>query len=178
MDDETLAQHAILDRSAFAAIYKRYLTRIYRYQLARCGNPADAEDLCAQTFLAALENIHRFRGDGSFAAWLFGIARRKTALHHRSRRNHASLDDAEEHADPGANLEQITNRNILLQRVYAALGSLSTQRAEAVLLVIFANLSAAEAGAVLGKTPAAIKMAVSRGLNDLRQRLMWKQSED
>ncbi len=177
LDDETLAQRARQERGAFAALYQRYHLRVYRYQLARCGRAADAEDLCAQTFLAALENIERFRGEGSFAAWLFGIARRKIALQYRSQRRISPLEAADATPDPAAGPEQQTMSSLLLQRVYAALGTLSADRAEAILLCTFADLNAAEAGRILGKSPAAVKMSVSRGLHDLRKKLNWKIEE-
>ena len=177
LDDETLARRAVEEKPLFAALYQRYVTRVYRYQMARCGSAADAEDLCAQTFLAALENIHNFRGEGSFAAWLFGIARRKTALHHRSQRRLTGLEAAETLPDHALLPEQETSRRLLLQRVYAALGALPVERAEAVMLCAFGDLSSTEAGRVLGKSPAAVKMALSRGLHDLRQRLNWTNEE-
>jgi len=180
--DESLAQSAAQNKdnsNAFSVLYQRYCIRVYRYQMARCGNAADAEDLCAQTFLAALENIQRFRGEGSFAAWLFGIARKKTALHHRSLRRHSefALEAAEQIADPLGGPENQAAQSLLLERIYTALGSLPTERAEAVLLCTFGDLNTSEAGRVLGKSPAAVKMAVSRGLRDLRQRLNWINEE-
>ena len=75
--DEVLAQLARQDYAAFASLYRRYVTRVYRYCFSQTGNSQDAEDCTSQTFLAALEQINRFRGQGSFAAWLFGIARRR-----------------------------------------------------------------------------------------------------
>ncbi len=48
---------------------------------------SEAEDFTAQTFLAAPEGLKGYRGHGSFAAWLFGIARRKCAAHHRRHTN-------------------------------------------------------------------------------------------
>ena len=181
-DDESLARQAAQkqdQQNAFGVLYQRYCVRVYRYQMARCGSAADAEDLCAQTFLAALENIDRFRAEGSFAAWLFGIARRKTALHHRSLRRHGAepLEEAESFADPVSSPEGQASQHLLLERVYTALGSLPTERAEAILLCTFGDLNTSEAGRVLGKSPAAVKMAVSRGLRDLRQRLNWINEE-
>jgi RNA polymerase sigma-70 factor (ECF subfamily) len=57
-----------------------------------------------------------------------------------------------------------------LDQVLGALKRLSQDRAEALILCFFSGLSFAEAGNVLGKSEAAIKMLISRGLQDLRTR--------
>ncbi|MFW5943112.1 MAG: RNA polymerase sigma factor [Chloroflexota bacterium] len=56
-DGAQLAAAAKKDVIAFDALYRRYVTRVYRYCLLRCGDEQDAEDLTAQTFLAAIENL-------------------------------------------------------------------------------------------------------------------------
>ena len=57
-----------------------------------------------------------------------------------------------------------------MDQVLDALRNISRHRAEAVILCFFSGLSAAEAGLVLGKSEAAIRMLISRGLQDLRTR--------
>ena len=76
-DDIDLARQAVQSREAFAELYRRNLARVYRYHIAHTGHSKDAEDLTSQTFMAALEGIGSFRGSGSFAAWLLGIASKK-----------------------------------------------------------------------------------------------------
>ena len=74
MNELELARAALVDAQAFAELYRRHVTRVYRYHMARTGNEKDAEDLTSQTFMAALEGIRSFRGDGVFAAWLMGMS--------------------------------------------------------------------------------------------------------
>ncbi|HET6822836.1 MAG TPA: sigma factor-like helix-turn-helix DNA-binding protein, partial [Anaerolineales bacterium] len=54
--------------------------------------------------------------------------------------------------------------------VFRALQRISPERAEALILTYFGGLSQAEAGRVLKKSEAAVKMLISRGLQDLRER--------
>jgi hypothetical protein len=56
-DDESLAVAAQDNSTAFAELYQRNQHRAYRYVLVRVGNVPDAEDLTAQIFTAALDNI-------------------------------------------------------------------------------------------------------------------------
>jgi fucose permease len=87
MDDALLAQQARTDPQAFAELYRRHVRCIYGYHLAHTGEVRDAEDLTSQTFMAALEGIHSFRGTGPYITWLIGIASRKRALFFRRRGN-------------------------------------------------------------------------------------------
>ena len=52
------------------------------------------------------------------------------------------------------------------------------ERAEALILCIFSDLTAAEAGQVIGKSEAAIKMLVFRGLKDLREKCSLSLQEE
>jgi RNA polymerase sigma-70 factor (ECF subfamily) len=170
LDEETLAHQARASAEAFAELYRRNVARVYRYQLAHTGNVKDAEDLTSQTFMAAMEGIGGYRGSGSFAAWLMGIARRRKALFFRSRQPETPLEAVEQIASPGMATDQAALNRILIQKTMRALQQISPERAEAISLCIFSGLSALEAGRVIGKSESAIKMLVSRGLQDLRER--------
>jgi RNA polymerase sigma-70 factor, ECF subfamily len=50
---------------------------LFQYALARVREPAVAEDLVQDTFLAALKSRDRFRGQSSERTWLVGILRHK-----------------------------------------------------------------------------------------------------
>lgn len=71
-DETDLAKRAIHDIEAFTELYRRNLTRVYRYHIAHVGNQKDAEDLTSQTFIAALEGIRSFRGGGLFRRLDYG----------------------------------------------------------------------------------------------------------
>ena len=170
LDDATLAQHARTDPQAFAELYHRHVRSIYRYHLAHTGNVRDAEDLTSQTFMAALEGIRSFRGTGPYITWLIGIASRKRALYFRGKKPEVPLDAALQLPTPGLPTDKAAARRLQMDQVIAALRNLSRDRAEAIILCFFSELNFAEAGLVLGKSEAAIKMLISRGLQDLRTR--------
>lgn len=169
--DEELASHAPNEKAAFSELYHRHFPRVYRYHLARMGDRADAEDLTAQTFLAALEGIRTYRGTGPFAAWLMGIAHNQMAMHYRRRKNETALDEGLNIPDPSDRPERLAGQRLQLSQVSQALERLTPERAEAIMLYIFADLSAAETGRVMGKSEGAVKMLVLRGLRELREKL-------
>ncbi len=170
VDEIHLAGEARLNAEAFGELYRRHVTRVYRYHLAHTGNVKDAEDLTSQTFMAALEGIRSFRGEAPFAAWLMGIASRKRALFFRGRRPEVPLEAALHLPTPGLPTDQAASLRLQMDSVSRALRQISPDRAEAVTLCAFAGLTCAEAGRVLRKSEAAVKMLVSRGLQDLRER--------
>jgi RNA polymerase sigma-70 factor (ECF subfamily) len=170
MDDARLAQEARTDPEAFAELYRRHVLSIYRYHLAHTGNIKDAEDLTSQTFMAALEGIHSYRGTGPYITWLMGIASRKRALLFRGRKPQVPLDAALHLSAPGPPTDKAAARHLQMEQVLDALRTLSPDRAEALILCFFSQLTPAEAGLVLGKSESAVRMLISRGLQDLRTR--------
>jgi RNA polymerase sigma-70 factor (ECF subfamily) len=171
VDDIELAHRATNDPQAFTELYHRYLPGIYRYHLARTGHIQEAEDLTAQTFLTALESMRSFRGQGSFSSWLFGIASHKLVDHYRRNRNELPLEEAENLHSPHPLPEEAAMKHLELARVARVLRLISPERAEALVLCLFGGLSLAEAAQVVGKSEAAVKMLVHRGLCDLQERL-------
>jgi len=159
------------DPDAFTELYHRYLPGIYRYHLARTGHVQEAEDLTAQTFLTALESIASFRSKGSFSSWLFGIASHKLADHYRRSRIELPLEEAEHLHSPVPQPEEAAQQRLDLARVSQVLRLISPERAEALVLCLFGGLSLAEAAQSVGKSEAAVKMLVHRGLCDLQERL-------
>jgi RNA polymerase sigma-70 factor (ECF subfamily) len=64
-------------------LYDRALPQVYGYLVARCGDVTVAEDLTAETFLAAVDTVRRMGTAPANVAWLIGVARHKLADHWR-----------------------------------------------------------------------------------------------
>ncbi len=151
-DETDLARQAVSDVEAFAELYRRNLTRIYRYHIAHVGNAKDAEDLTSQTFMAALEGIRSFRGSGSFAAWILGIASKKRLMFFRAGKPEIPLDAAGQLPSLSPPTDKAANQRLQLESISRALRQISPDRAEALILIYFGGLSNAEAARVLNKT--------------------------
>jgi len=175
MDDLQLARAARADAEAFDALYRRYVTPVFRFCYARVNGVADAEDLTAQTFLAALESLARFNGRGSFAAWLFSIARYKCADFYRAHYANRTvpLGDVTEPPDLATvDSEAAVYGDAVLACVGRVLPTLSPDRAEALHLRFWGGLSMQEIAKVMKRNEAAVKMLVSRAITDLRGRCL------
>ena len=79
-----------------AAIYEAALPQVYGYLLSRCGSVAVAEDLTADTFMAAVAATRERRVEELTVGWLVAVARHKLVDHWRRRgREQRALSAAE-----------------------------------------------------------------------------------
>ena len=70
-------------RRGLLALYDVALPQVYGYLLRRCGRTALAEDLTAETFLAAVDAVRSGGSPPLSTGWLIGIARHKLVDHWR-----------------------------------------------------------------------------------------------
>jgi RNA polymerase sigma-70 factor, ECF subfamily len=167
-DEAALLAAARSDPAAFAELYRRYVTRVYRYLYSHVGQSDDAEDLTAQVFTAAWQGLARYQERGNFTAWLFQIARNKTNDFYRRRRPQLSLEAAGAALrvdwDPLASVE----RRETLHRLSELVNRLEPDQRELIRLRFAADLSFAEIAALLGRSEAAVKMTLHRLLRNLQ----------
>lgn len=169
-DDYLLARRCQKDAEVFATVYRQHVNSVYAYLMSLAGNQQDAEDLTAQTFLAALESLPKFRQDGTFEAWLIGIARHKFLDFQRKTKPVYSIEtEYFDLADTGPNIERQVDENTRWQSILNALEQLKTERYEALSLRIFAGLSSNETAQVMNKTEGAVNNLVYRAIQDLRK---------
>src|SRR5262249_53839004 len=81
--DAALVAAAREDPRMFLGLYDRYFERVLGYTRLRIRDEATCEDVTSTVFTTALARLGRFRGDGSFAGWLFQIARNAVRDVHR-----------------------------------------------------------------------------------------------
>ncbi|MGR6924370.1 RNA polymerase sigma factor [[Actinomadura] parvosata] len=71
------------DRSQFEAVYRRTYEQILGYAARRCSSPEDAVDVVAETYVIAWQRIPELPDGEAGKLWLYGVARRVLANHHR-----------------------------------------------------------------------------------------------
>jgi DNA-directed RNA polymerase specialized sigma24 family protein len=88
----------------------------------------------------------------------------------RGSRPEVPLEAAVHYPSPGLPTDKAATQRLQLESVSRALRQISPDRAEAITLTYFGGLSNLEAARILNKSEAAVKMLISRGLQDLRER--------
>ncbi len=167
LDDRTLVEKARRSPEAFGTLYRRYLTRLFNYLNRRVSDCHEAEDLTAQVFIEVLEGLaaDQYAENGCFAAWLFTIARRRLIDFYRQRPS-VPLFDA---PSPEPGLLAVIEKGQDVQRLASLLDQLDEDRQELLRLRFSAGLSFDEISSLDGRSEAAVKMAVYRTLDFLRE---------
>lgn len=171
--DAVLVQRARLanDARAFEQLVRRH-QGLVRAQLRRLtdGDQAAADDLAQETFVLAWRKLDQFRGDASFATWLYRIAY-SCFLQHRRRQGRAcELPDADAEPEAGADGESALGIDL-----DTAMRQLSENQRNALLYCVQLELSHEEAATVLGMPLGSLKTHASRGKAKLRALLSaWR----
>jgi RNA polymerase sigma-70 factor (ECF subfamily) len=180
--ETALLRAKALDERCLSLLYARFLPVIYRFQLARVGDPHVAEDLTAETFVAMVEQIAQARATEElrFAAWLLAIARNKALMYFRTRRRRPApvygMPDEfplYTRADEDDPLAVLTARE-RWSEVVAALNELTEEQHAVVLYRCVLGYSADQVGELLGKQAGAVRALQFRALASLAHRLSAK----
>lgn len=102
-DAELLEAWRQADRQAGKQLFERYFRAIHRFFRNKVGD--EAPDLVQKTFLACIEGVERYRGEGTFRSWLFAVAYKQLCKHYRqqlSERAHFDLANASAHDFDGS----------------------------------------------------------------------------
>lgn len=176
LEPETAESHAVLvaravegDVDAWEQLYLAVYPRLYGYAAHRVGLDA-ARDVVNETVTRALARVNRFRRDGVFDAWLFGICRNviREHLRHTTRPIATADAAASRAADPADEVVALDEQSA----VRRAVARLPERDREVLELRITAGLSAEAVAQVLHKRPGAVRMAQSRALGRLRSMLL------
>jgi len=165
-------EHAMAHITAedFVTLCAPQITPLYRYFFHQIGDPDDAQDLMATTISKALANIGRFNPQrGTFAAWLFGIARH--TLRDAFRRARPTVDIADFEpllADPGLSLDVQLLRAEAAALLHGRVRHLPSGQREALMLRYFGELKTTEIATVLGRSEGAVSLLIHRALTTLR----------
>lgn len=158
-------------RESFGILAERHVKGVYNFLLTRAASHEDAEELCQESFLRAWRKLSTYDDAWSFSTWLYAVARSLAADRARAsviRTTDADLEahaGSEDHArelgrrDEGENLWR-TSRAVLDGDQHAALW-----------LFYAEDRSATEIGAILGRTPLAVRMLLFRARSRLARHL-------
>ena len=169
------------DAAAWDEFYDEHARDLYGFvfRLVR-ADPQTAADVFQDTWLDAISHIEQFDPQrGELQSWLFGIARRRVALHWRKRLTRSGtaiaaggemptevLDGAVVPDDVMEHLEQAAV-------VQASLLALPPERRQVLVEKYVDELSVAQIAARTGKSPKAVESLLSRAREQFRGLLRW-----
>jgi RNA polymerase sigma-70 factor (ECF subfamily) len=193
IEDQTVSEEALVHkaqsgaRSAFTELVSRYQHRVHRLATRMSRSLPDAEEITQETFLRAHRGIASFQGESRFSTWLYRIAVNQALMHRRAMRRRPvhMLEElalsggpepvATANGEPAQSAEDLIDRKARWHRLRDALEHLEEPHRSALVLRDLEELSAEEAGQVLGVSADVVRQRAHRARLKLREHLMSKE---
>jgi len=156
------------DPREFEAFCAAALPEVYGFLLARCGDPATAEDLTSETFMAALATFKRAAMSEVSVGWLIVVARRRLVDYWRVRareERRARFLSVEVFDDAGS--ADLSSMNV--EVAMTALARLDSHHRAALTLRYLDGLPVAQVACELGRGFHATEALLQRARRALRR---------
>src|SRR5580693_5397901 len=174
-DDAEIIGRSCAEPEQFAALFDRHAPLIHRYAARRVGREA-ADDLVAETFLAAFGKRRQYDRRPDARPWLYGIATNLVGQHRREEVRQFRLRLA---AGPAPVQNDDSERavvNLTAQSVRAplgqALGALAQADRDVLLLIAWEQLSYEEVARALGIPVGTVRSRLHRARKKIRKALI------
>jgi len=154
----------------FEALYTACFHKLYRFALSLSRSESEAEEIVQDTFLRALQNVHKLPDDANLDAWLFRIARNVHISRLRKRQREvgdAALDAVPSTVDVE---DRLVNQDQALQ-VLRHLHTLDEPYKEVFTLRALGDVGYREIAALFGKTESWARVTYHRARLLLTQRM-------
>lgn len=158
------------DREAFGWIVEEYGDLLYGSAMLMTRDRLLAEDLVQETLLSAWRSISSFKPDKPVKPWIMKILVNEVRMHMRRKRPDASAAarvDPDSLVQMSGEFSEVEMRSVL-QR---ALGHVSDEQRQVLVLRYFADLSIAEVAKAARLRQGTVKSRVHRGLEIMRDAL-------
>ena len=176
-DNELVARMGAGDRSAFAELFTRYRSLVYRFARQMSGSHETADDVTQDVFIALMEQGARFDPSrASLRTYLYGMSRhlvlqrfKRSAVRREKSSGLLGEDDARSPAvesDPGADLDRLA----AVERLRRAVLALPLRYREVVVLCDLNELTYDEAACVVGCPVGTVRSRLSRARKVLAER--------
>ena len=147
-----------------------FLPNLRRFAISLCRSRELADDLVQTACERALANAASFQQGTRFDAWMFRILRNLWIDEVRKRKTAGPQEDIEAQVDiAGASGEREAEARLTLKSVAEAIGELSEEQREVLLLVCVEELSYKEAADVLGVPIGTIMSRLARARRNLAE---------
>ncbi len=150
-------------------IYKKYANVIKNYIFLITRDKDLSEEIMQETFIVAINQINKFRGDCEISVWLCSISKKilYKKTHKNISGNKISIDELEIADSKDIEEEYINNNNKL--KLYEALQNLDADTREVMYLRLTGDLTFKEIGSILHKTENWARVTFFRGKQKLNK---------
>jgi RNA polymerase sigma-70 factor (ECF subfamily) len=172
-EEKQLVENAKNNAEAFGRLYDHYFPKVYAFIASKTYDSDDAEDITGDTFMKALENLHRFEWRGvPFGAWLFRIARNTLNDYYgRSAKNRTTdidtaygVSEDEEKTSP----HKKAHLNELAEKVREVIKDLPERELNVIQLKFFSEMSNREITDITGLSESHVAVILYRTLRKIK----------
>jgi RNA polymerase sigma-70 factor (ECF subfamily) len=161
------------DREAHYRLYKLYSKAMFNVGYRITGNEEDAEDVLQEAFVSAFKNLHHYRADASFGAWLKRIVINK-AINVLKKHKWEVMPENKE-IDVAAEEEpQEYLSDLSVERVRNAIQQLPDGYRSVLSLYLLEGYDHQEIGEIMGISESTSKSQLNRAKNKLKELLTNK----
>ena len=168
------------DQESFEKLVRLYEKRVFSLTSRMCRNSADAEEAAQEAFLAAWQALPAFRGDASFATWLYRLVSNACLdILRRDGRHQVmagpSLDDEESSPEPpdkSPSPHALAERAELRRQIEAGLAALPPEYRQVLILREIHQCTYDEIAQICSIDLGTVKSRINRGRKRLRKILL------
>lgn len=164
------------ERSAFDDLVRRYYGQIYRWAVARTGDPDDADDVTQETLLRLHRHLPDFDGRSRFSTWLYRVTSSAAADLYRKRTRRARLLAKAKRESPTAidprGADAATDERRASDLVRAFLEQLSDRQREVFDLVDLQGFKTVEVSAMLEMESVTVRSHLFRARKAIREKIL------
>lgn len=173
VDQELVARSRNGDREAFAALVRKYQSKVLTLAVRILDNRHEAEDIAQDIFVKIFQSLHDFRGASRFSTWLYRITVNHclNSLRRRTRQQQTLVPSEPAEwiqESPAGNPYQTLERKERWALVQAKLQELSPEHRTIILLRDFEGLSYDEIADVLQLESGTVKSRLHRARMELK----------
>jgi RNA polymerase sigma-70 factor, ECF subfamily len=165
-DFDLLRQVAAGDDAAFAELYDLYASPVYNYLLRLVNEPAIAEEILQEVFLAMWRGARGFRAEAQVKTWLLRIAHHQAVSWLRRKRAVLWPDDELEWEAVESIEEDLTN-SWQIEQLRGAIARLSPKHRAVIELTFVHGLSYIEIAQVMNCPIGTVKSRMSYALRHM-----------
>lgn len=158
---------------AFETLYRGLNPRLVRYLSVQA--PSAADDIAAETWLAAARQLQSFSGDErAFRAWMFTIARRRLIQHWRTAGRRPAVPLPPERFHDRAAPDQPEAEGLAAVSAHEVVATIASllppDQTDVVLLRVLAGLDVNQVARLLGKRPGTVRVLQHKALGRLAEK--------
>lgn len=154
-------------------IYKKYAKIIYKYVFCLTEDKEVAEEIVQETFLVAVKDINKFRGDCKISSWLCQISKYiwYKRLKKEKRLNEVPLDDLKNAIKFEETLDEKLYKKEMNFKILKQVQKLDKDTKDVIYLRLLGNLKFKEIAQIMDKSVEWAKVTFFRGKKKIKEGL-------